>query len=537
MKDDGSWRQQAQVLTEVALCSRRRRDPGQKAYRPKRVWEVAAAAAAADAAAATAAHKEWQGQYWSRNLYALVEEQEQRRRKGALVLSTRDWIKRAKSNLLSGPDIGVRVGEQSCGLGRQKAEEEEPSVSNVDFLPFQLVFSRLPLRQLFQLRCVCKNWNLMLRGPALAELDVLKTEDQEEYWFVMSQPLPCDERVWNFRAFSSQDWAFFGLPLPGCSQGALSKLLGGIGCSLLPQLEDTFYVGRCRPRLVSAGGLMCAFVHKPEALDEYSVTVFNCLTGWVKVLPRLQDPLHLSRKPGLTTLGCNMHMAVDNQDPARYYILLTHEKYVRDTPGKFYFEVFDSRRGCWRVGQDPKAAIAGSKVLNADFFFRTSGKSLLGYNVSDDVWNKVSVAPISGKSGGFPTFLKYKGRLLQGLWLVGSGNICAGFAVWELRPTASEVASWVEVARTPVHLWEGISHDDWDLNIRAEGSLFYMVFEDQKLQGRFRPPLVYDIAQDRWYSLPSERGSTSFGCISVLRPRLSTMPRGMSRHNFLCRKV
>ncbi|KAI5065493.1 hypothetical protein GOP47_0020188 [Adiantum capillus-veneris] len=85
-----------------------------KAYRPKRVWEAAAAAAAVDAAAA---HKEQQGQYWSRNLYALVEEQEQRRRWN-LVLSTRDWIKRAKANLLSGLDIGVRVGEQSCGLGR-----------------------------------------------------------------------------------------------------------------------------------------------------------------------------------------------------------------------------------------------------------------------------------------------------------------------------------------------------------------------------------------------------------------------------------
>ncbi|KAI5059796.1 hypothetical protein GOP47_0026115 [Adiantum capillus-veneris] len=195
----------------------------------------------------------------------------------------------------------------------------------------------------------------------------------------MSQPLPCDEQIWNFRAFSSQDWAFFGLPLPGCSQGKLFNLLGGMGCNLLPQLEGTFYVGRCRPRLVSEGGLMSAFVHNPEAPDDYSVIVFNCLTGWVKVLPHLQNPCYLSKKPGLTTLGCKMRMAVDNIDPSRFYILLAHEFYVGRT---FYFEVFDSRRGCWRAGPNPEAAIAGSsKVPNADFFFRLSGKTFLGYNV------------------------------------------------------------------------------------------------------------------------------------------------------------
>ncbi|KAI5059797.1 hypothetical protein GOP47_0026116 [Adiantum capillus-veneris] len=100
-------------------------------------------------------------------------------------------------------------------------------------------------------------WNLMLRGLALAAL-YTEDEQKEEYWFAMSPLLPCDERIWSFRAFSSQEWAFFGLPLPGCSQGKLFNLLGGMGCSLLPQLEDTFYVGRCRPRLVSPHVCICA---------------------------------------------------------------------------------------------------------------------------------------------------------------------------------------------------------------------------------------------------------------------------------------
>ncbi|KAI5069726.1 hypothetical protein GOP47_0016027 [Adiantum capillus-veneris] len=140
------------------------------------------------------------------------------------------------------------------------------------FLPFHLIFPRLPGRQLFQLRCVCKLWNSMLPAPDITTT-IMECKQQEEYWFIMSQPLPHEGRSWNFKGFSSLDQTMFRCPLPSHSHRKLSTLRGGRHCSLMPQFEHRFYVGVARPRLVSAGGLMCAFVLKSDALEDYFVAV------------------------------------------------------------------------------------------------------------------------------------------------------------------------------------------------------------------------------------------------------------------------
>eukprot|EP00250_Pteridium_aquilinum_P021927 c25263_g2_i2 orf=400-1245(+) len=271
---------------------------------------------------------------------------------------------------------------------------------------------------------------------------------------------------------------------------------------------------------------MCAFVHKPDALDDYHVIVFNCLTGSVKVLPPLLNLHYLSTLPKSEAVGCNMYMSIDDEDPSRYYIMVTQLDRFIPTPSatyNSYFEIFDSRKGCWRVGHAMELATVDSKVSHGDFFFRADRwhpehtATLLAYRAADDLWSKVSV-PAGRLDGaaGCPIFSKYKGRLRQCLAL-SSGSAWLGFGVWELQFVSSEAATWVEVARTPHHIWKGLSCA-WEFEFMAEGNLFCMAFGDRGHQGHFQPPLVYDMAQSSWYFLP---GSIDFGCISVYRPRLS----------------
>lgn len=222
-------------------------------------------------------------------------------------------------------------------------------------------------------------------------------------------------------------------------------------------------------------------------------------------------------------------MAIDDVDPARYYIMLTH-KQTFQVPA--YFEIFDSRIGSWKVGCNPEVATANYEVADGDFFhlqecvYSSAGTpNLFAYHAADDVWSKVAV-PKRGMDefGCVFTLLKCNGRLFQAVQLKVSSHyerICLGFVVTELQMTSSQYAVWVEVARTPQHLWHWLPYAEWDAVIKAEGSLFYMTIGDAHLRGRFKPPLVYDIAQNNWYVLPSERGTTDFGCILVHRPRLS----------------
>ncbi|KAI5066730.1 hypothetical protein GOP47_0019354 [Adiantum capillus-veneris] len=125
--------------------------------------------------------------------------------------------------------------------------------------------------------------------------------------------------------------------------------------------------------------------------------------------------------------------------------------------------------------------------------------------------------------------LKYKRRLLVGQLLspsVEDLHTCLGFGVWELQSTASsKIGRWVEVARTPQHLWLPLPYSDWTYTLFTGGSFFCMVFKERdewvggvKERGCSRPPLVFDAAQNSWYFLSVE---TKYDCILVHQPRLS----------------
>ncbi|KAI5076903.1 hypothetical protein GOP47_0008968 [Adiantum capillus-veneris] len=460
----------------------------------------------------------------------------------ARLLSTTEWIRRAKEDpaqwIHSHTQPLLQAHSQAIQEGIARPQDDA-STNDLFRMPSHLIFSRLPVGQLFQLRCVCKVWNSVLKDP-FCSIICAGVEQQEEHWFVMSHPLPYGMRLWDFKGFSSlyHTDTPFCLPLPSSSHARLSSLLGGMHCSLLPRLERPPCAGCCRPRIVSAGGLMCAFVHRPDALDDYSVIVFNCLTGSVRVLPPCLDSSYLSKgshDDGL--VGCKVYMSVDMQDSSRYYVMLTHQGAVVSTyPGSSYFEIFDSMRGSWRVACDMDSATfanSSSEVFHGDFFFLAysalSESTLLGYHAARDLWGKVSLPTKESRDTRWecldPIFLKHKGRLLQALPLLqapgqDADGILLGFIVSELQFVSSKPAAWVEVARTPHHLWQGLPCMYWWHRIMAEGDIFCMTFQEAFSEGQHIAPLVYDIARDFWYVLP---GSTDLGCILVHRPKLSML--------------
>ncbi|KAI5060811.1 hypothetical protein GOP47_0025231 [Adiantum capillus-veneris] len=397
------------------------------------------------------------------------------------------------------------------------------------------------------MRCVCKAWN-----------SSLQSFKSEEIWFVMARPPkygPRNWRVrskyghleWRFRAYSTcslhkteeetselEQKAFFRPPLPNPVHSTLSALLGGRNCYHVahrlkymdidaPFFHDLF--------LCSAGGLISAIVRRPDAVESYDFIVFNCLTGSVKVLP----------PPSLSMQGPNtfyLSMTRNGKDPSCYYILL-NTRFLFPTS----FEFFESRSACWKEVNNPHLYFKSGKslrnfvsshpssdqlsVVDADFWWLVSSMDnrehcLLAYHVSLDAWTSllVPLIPCEIVLAQIKSIVKFEGRLLRGVPCVGPDHVILGFGVWELQLATS---TWVEVARTPQHLTgpPSIRDDSWRCSLFADGGIFWMTLCNPFTYRSFRPPLVFDMARNTWYSLPLERTSRKFGCIFVYRPSFS----------------
>ncbi|MCO5611510.1 hypothetical protein L7F22_065763 [Adiantum nelumboides] len=300
---------------------------------------------------------------------------------------------------------------------------------------------------------------------------------------------------------------------------------------------------------------MSAIVCRPGAEDCFDISVFNCLTGCVKVLPPTLNTGDVDMQRSM--LGCSLHMTLDDQDPSCYYVLITGCGYPR------HFEVFESRSTCWKVVDNPYVPFKSGQVLrdfaathlssselsvaDADFWwfesvadFEESDEDggedhddrhcsedslccLLGYHARHDAWTSLLLPPTPCENvcRGLNLFMKYRGRLLLGEKLEDADGTILGFGVWEVQPNSVEAGTWVEVARTPEHLHPALNSRSWDCDLSADGGLFWMTFCNGSHRS-FRPPLVFDMARNSWYSLPLTKTSRKFGCICVNRPSFST---------------
>ncbi|MCO5563048.1 hypothetical protein L7F22_016684 [Adiantum nelumboides] len=195
------------------------------------------------------------------------------------------------------------------------------------------------MRQLCQPRCVCKAWNAVLAwggsvapGRLLAQHQSVYAGAEDEYWFVMCM-------IGSVFAASSTHEEKLKFQLPLIDNKRLSHL-ASMHQPFLAASLDARNFGRL---IANAGGLLCAVVKKvtthpsslvqhrkgqlfqvknkfyPAQYGEFDVLVFNCLTGSVKVLPQLLHANLLFANSSTRTL----YMAVDEQDPCRYYVLLS----------------------------------------------------------------------------------------------------------------------------------------------------------------------------------------------------------------------
>lgn len=380
-----------------------------------------------------------------------------------------------------------KVGLSSC---------QEQSILPFDLI-VQQILVRLPLRKLVQLRCVCKPWNAVLAwGGSVAGLNfpLHHPEQQEEYWFVMQS---CYNPKPVFTVCSSHDTENPPFLLPLLSDRLLSYLGGSCCPYLVRNTQEVF----CGLLIASAGGLIAATV-PDRKYGDFRVLVFNCLTGSVKVLPPPICPRALCYDDWL------MYMSVDNEDPCRYYVMLSLMTLTIDDIS--HFEVFDSKAGRWKVGSRTILESSAQQVPSGDFFHYKVGDDsaqLLVYHVDRDAWSAVQVPH---DEVWFRPH-KHKRRLF-GSFITLEGNT---FEVRELQITSSQIACWVEVSRTPKPLLRSTAGGASIFAVKSEGNLFY---------SRSYPPaepLVYDISKNSWYVQPLPLGTPKRDFVFVHRPRLS----------------
>lgn len=468
-------------------------------------------------------------------------------------------------------DQGTDHGAVSDDKGEQHVKQESDARDGGDDddrlwpqLPAHahgLILDRLSVRERCRMRCVCKAWNnsgTLRSGRAWRNLGTWKSGEDDELWFIMARPPrygPASKRLrlrppkygdldWRFRACSGgasgvelARCPLFRPPLPNPHHSQLSALLGGRNCAHVAHMVN-FLVKR--PPLFhylylsSAGGLMSAMVCRPGAEDSYDFIIFNCLTGCVKVLPPPIFSSYWIHRKG-AQLEFNLSMTLDQQDPSCYYLVLS--PYLEASS---YFEIFESRNTRWKAvrncqvpfksGQVLRTFVSAHpssdelSVLDADFWWVESSVGgiehcLLAYHARQDAWTSLLLPsiPREMEKSWQRLAVKYKGRLLLCLELVGMDCFRLGFGVWELQPATS---TWVEIARTPEHLIRPRLHGfAWTSKLCADGGLFCMSLCNTGSQ-RCKPPLplVFDMPRNAWYSLPLEKTTRKFGCISLLRP-------------------
>ncbi|MCO5592289.1 hypothetical protein L7F22_046289 [Adiantum nelumboides] len=206
--------------------------------------------------------------------------------------------------------------------------------------------------------------------------------------------------IWAMRYnlfFHRADVMYFGF---NSSQGCRTPVGGAKLSSLLGGLEWT-HLGdnsECPSThfIASADGLICTIVKAMRSGTDFDFVVFNWLTGSMKVLPT-----PASQHSTLTFPFFKIQMAIDNQNPCRYNVMVIKSHLLWDyTDSMVPIEVFDSESGSWKVASSPtNKLLSGLKMVDGDlfnsFYHASSGMmDVLVYYAAEDVWSIVKV-PLS----------------------------------------------------------------------------------------------------------------------------------------------
>ncbi|KAI5077570.1 hypothetical protein GOP47_0007394 [Adiantum capillus-veneris] len=167
--------------------------------------------------------------------------------------------------------------------------------------------------------------------------------------------------------------------------------------------------------------------------------------------------------------------------------------------------------GYWSMGcnflESAVNNFSALKVTDGDFFYRSvlpSAKLLVGLSCGLS-WSCVLVPSKPCKNVGL---------LRLALPLFNSRaqpRRSFGFGVSQLQlATFPEPATWVVLARTPQHLLPPPTKSYRSYELASAGPLFYLT--SARCGVECRPPLVFDMAQNSWYWLPSDKVTKDFLC-------------------------
>ncbi|MCO5574807.1 hypothetical protein L7F22_028600 [Adiantum nelumboides] len=419
------------------------------------------------------------------------------------------------------------------------------------------VLASLPLLDLLQMRGVCKLWRSLVGSRIVSEAwssahcsrDGAGGEEGSGAapWFVMGVGCSSNEPGVDdqFAAFdtASHRWVPFEAFLSStCSEAALLPL-GGPSLTRVLHSLPTFRAAPFKAVGSDNGsGLVCFICRPAHTVSNdvpFSLVMLNPVTGAHTILPH---------PPANFYSG---HLEVDRLDihlqalPGYHYRVFLTPTSDFCCPGTM--DIFDSRSGSWTAGRswtawsfdyyfDKDAKIGGAKELAHADLLRLSHwtSSIFAYSVDLDEWSRINVDSKKLQVrfsfsffGLYPNAYKvfrHRGRvLLAAFQLQGRMSNCPeGFAVWELHLHANDVpanaytdvAEWVEVARTPPKLWEclyGVDHDiptclkEYEARpclqteIIVSGGLICMTAYSENTS---YAPLMYDLNRQVWYHLP-----------------------------------
>lgn len=329
------------------------------------------------------------------------------------------------------------------------------------------IYAKLPFRQFFQLRLVCKEWD-RLASDAVFLNSTYKNFLLPEPYFVLDADGP-DGKV---RGLLARD--------PRSNQWTWTRLPNG----------NEFW---------SVAGLALSTARK----SEFSRFVFNLHTRHIFLLPQpLEQTLELYPFSG---------MEVDTAvRPYQYKIMQGND----DVPTQIY----DSRTNAWsakpshQYGMSPGRAIAA--FAQGVLFIRCELDEIVIYDTAKDVWDGINPPP----RGDSDDFLRGVGAWRDRIFHPSVDPMQKEIRVWELTNLADQ-QEWTEVATMPRELYSWLFFksieppvDSRDIQILAsycfQWILIYAWWIDEEHDTRGERFVIFDLETKEFRKL-----ELPFGCL------------------------
>lgn len=374
------------------------------------------------------------------------------------------------------------------------------------------VFSYLPLRDLFQIRCVCRDWRYVIhrRGFRSVYDAMHSSEDPSPSICYIGSYYP------NYLQWSTYDYA--------CKRWRIMR-------SFPPQSRVEH--DRVDLSVCSVNGLLCLMLWKQKAKVRIHLPwqVWNPLTNKWKQLP--------SCKHKTVNRGTYFVHAFSDDTTKSYKILMAHnpKKHLyqyTDTDTSLVTEIYDSATDTWReaspynlqlplspLNQAPKRGVRCDDVIY--FVTRTSNENiLLSYDIKKDQWHE----EITDEE--CMEIFEWDGRVMTAMPLLTNGfYMYEDFYRISIFERNSATKRWVDTGiEIPYKIRNKFVEDEEGVEIAASGN--HLAITGYTRDGSFRIA-IYKRAENYWRFPPTGAFSDKIRQARVeglfqFKPRLESVP-------------